>query len=151
MNTVNALELVGTIVAASEKYHTALTPLRLQAMLFFIQKESLWRRFMPAFNDDIYAWNYGPIVPDVYYKFSCYASTPIINVKEKKIDEELRGIIDFVVYRYSSIATWRLIKAMIKDKAYVNARIRGNRVVRLEENNKTRRDLYGRHSAEEFL
>ena len=135
MNTVNALELVGTIVAASEKYHTALTPLRLQAMLFFIQKESLWRRFIPAFDDDICAWDFGPIIPDVYYEYSHYASTPIINVEEKEIDKELRGIIDCVVYRYSNIATWRLIDAMIKDKAYIKACEQEDNIVRLEENN----------------
>lgn len=133
MNTVNALDLVGTIVAASEKYHTALTPLRLQAMLFFIQKESLWRRFIPAFDDDICAWDFGPIIPDVYYEYSRYASTPIINVEEKEIDKELRGIIDCVVYRYSNIATWRLIDAMIKDKAYVKARRQEDNIVRMEK------------------
>ncbi len=132
MNRIKAGDLVGTIVAASEKYHTLLTPLRLQAMLFFIQKESLWRRFVPAFDDDICAWDFGPIVPDVYYEYSHYASTPIINVEEKEIDKELRGIIDYVVYRYSTIATWRLINAMIKDKAYVKARAIGDRVIKLE-------------------
>jgi uncharacterized phage-associated protein len=133
MNRVKASDLVGTIVAASEKYHTALTPLRLQAMLFFIQKESLWRRFVPAFDDDICAWDFGPIVPDVYYEYSCYASTPIINVKEKEIDEKLKDIVNCVVCRYSGIATWRLIDAMIRDKAYVRAREQGNSIVRLEE------------------
>lgn len=132
MNQVKAGDLVGTIVAASEKYHTALTPLRLQAMLFFIQKESLWRRFMPAFDDDICAWDFGPIVPDVYYEYSHYASIPIINVKEREIDKELRDIIDCVVYRYSSIATWRLVEAMIKDEAYIKARTRGDNIVKLE-------------------
>ena len=132
MNQVKAGDLVGTIVAASEKYHTALTPLRLQAMLFFIQKESLWRRFMPAFDDDICAWDFGPIVPDVYCEYSHYASIPIINVKEKEIDKELREIIDCVAYRYSGFATWRLVEAMIKDKAYIKARTRGDNIVKLE-------------------
>ena len=132
MNQVKAGDLVGTIVAASEKYHTALTPLRLQAMLFFIQKESLWRRFVPAFDDDICAWDFGPIVPDVYYEYSHYASIPIINVEEKEIDKELRDIIDCVVYRYSSIATWRLVETMIKDEAYIKARARGDDIVKLE-------------------
>ena len=132
---MNALDLVGTIVTASEKYHTLLTPLRLQAMLFFIQKESLWRRFIPAFDDDICAWDFGPIIPDVYYEYSHYASTPIINVEEKEIDKELRGIIDCVVYRCSSIATWRLIEEMIRDKAYVKACEQEDNIVRLEDNN----------------
>ena len=133
MNTVSALELVGTIVTASEKYHTALTPLRLQAMLFFIQKESLWRRFILAFDDDIRVWDFGPIVPDVYYEYSHYANAPIINVKEQEIDKELKDIIDCVAYRYSRIATWRLINAMIKDKAYIKAHEQEDSIVRLEE------------------
>lgn len=41
------------------------------------------------FEDDIYAWKLGPVVPEVYYEYRIYAAMPISITKtpEGKIDD----------------------------------------------------------------
>lgn len=47
-----------------------MTPLRLQKLLYFAQAWHLARHGTPLFDAPIEAWQYGPVVPDVYRKYN---------------------------------------------------------------------------------
>jgi len=107
---MKAIELVGHIVQFSEQCGNPVTNLRLQKLLYFIQKESLKELRIPAFDDEICAWQYGPVIPDVYYAFSFYADMPIINVSiNLYIGENIVNIIRKVVRNFADTATWKLV------------------------------------------
>ena len=108
---MDAIELVGFIIAYSKQIGVLVTNLRLQKLLYFIQKEHLQHYGAPAFNDSIVAWQYGPVVPNVYYEFSRYASTPIINVGvNPDIDNLVKHSIITVLDRYKNVPTWKLVQ-----------------------------------------
>jgi len=51
-----------------------MTNLRLQKLLYLAQGYYLAEYGRPLFNDDIEAWQYGPVVRDVYVKYSPFKS-----------------------------------------------------------------------------
>lgn len=50
--------------------------LQLQKILYYIQKSFLQNN-MVAFDDEIEAWQFGPVVPEVYYQYCGFGSMPI--------------------------------------------------------------------------
>lgn len=46
-----------------------ITNLKLQKLLYYIQGFHLAIENKRLFNEDIYAWQYGPVVPDIYHKY----------------------------------------------------------------------------------
>lgn len=108
---MDAMDLVGYIITYSKHIGNLVTNLRLQKLLYFIQKEHLQQHGEPAFDDDICAWQYGPVVPRVYYEFSRYASTPIINIDESTpLDDSIKNTIRTVLNKYNKVPTWKLVQ-----------------------------------------
>jgi len=56
--------------------------LKVQKLLYYVQGFHLAIHKQPLFNEDIYAWMYGPVVPEVYHHFKKYGSGHI------EIDDE---------------------------------------------------------------
>lgn len=56
---------------------TALTNLKLNKLVYFMQAVTLRRTGEPLFDDAIEAWKYGPVERDVYYAFKDCGSDPI--------------------------------------------------------------------------
>lgn len=108
---MDAMELVSYIITYSNHIGDLVTNLRLQKLLYFIQKEHLQQYGVPAFVDDICAWQYGPVVPSVYYEFSRYASTPIIEIEEvNDLNNLVRTSIEIVLNKYNRVPTWKLVQ-----------------------------------------
>ncbi|MDO8590504.1 MAG: DUF4065 domain-containing protein [bacterium] len=60
-----------------------ITNLKLQKVLYFAQAYYLSKIGRPLFSDNIEAWEYGPVVPNVYRKFRFNESNPIICKEDK--------------------------------------------------------------------
>lgn len=65
-----------------------LTPMKLQKLLYFAQGWHLAVEDEPLFNEQIEAWQYGPVVPSVYRAFKSVGSGPI---KEPAREYSLSG------------------------------------------------------------
>lgn len=80
-----------------------LTNIKLQKMLFMIQKEYL-KCYNLCFYENIEAWDFGPCVPKVYYRYCGSGAMPIIlerdNCADLLISLEDRLIISSVVDKY---------------------------------------------------
>lgn len=88
-------------IANSEK-EGSITNLKLNKLLYYAQGWSLARFGRSLFEEDILAWQFGPIVASVYRAFNIYGSGPIVfendMVKESPISkEEMQLLLD--VYR----------------------------------------------------
>lgn len=57
-----------------------MTHLRLQKLLYFAQGWHLARHGTPLFSDPIEAWQYGPVVPDVYQQYRKFGRQGIVLV-----------------------------------------------------------------------
>lgn len=51
---------------------TEMTNLKLNKLVYFAQAVSLKQYGVPLFSDEIQAWSYGPVEPEVYYAFQRY-------------------------------------------------------------------------------
>ena len=60
-----------------------ITNLKLQKILYFAQAYFLSKLSRPLFNENIEAWEYGPVVPTVYRKYSKHGSETILSEKDE--------------------------------------------------------------------
>lgn len=74
----HALEIAKYVIDKCFKEGAPVTNLRLQKLLYFIQLESYKKKSIFMFDDDLYAWQFGPVVPEVYYEYNMYGGSPIL-------------------------------------------------------------------------
>lgn len=77
MGKYNAINIAKYIVKKCDDDNKNITNLQMQKILFFIQKENIKKMGTGLFYNRIEAWRYGPVVPDVYYKYSGFGAMPI--------------------------------------------------------------------------
>ena len=70
-----------TVFRYDEEYPTNL---KLNKLVYFAQGHALARLGRPLFDEDIYAWQFGPVVPSVYQEFKKYGREGV-----SMIDSEL--------------------------------------------------------------
>lgn len=105
-----ALELSKYVVSKCIDNGSPITNLQLQKILYYIQKNFLSRNTV-AFPDDIEAWQFGPVVPNVYYYFCGYGAMPIfLPVKAGVIDTNDAVYIDRIVESKRVLNPWDLVE-----------------------------------------
>lgn len=106
----SALDLSKYIVSKCVREHCPISNLQLQKILYYIQKDFLLRDSI-AFADEIEAWQFGPVVPNVYYKFCGFGAMPITNdYGNITIKASDRHIIDGIVEAKRTLAPWVLVE-----------------------------------------
>ena len=63
-----------------------------------------------AFGDDIEAWQFGPVVPEVYYQYCGFGAMPIRMNYEVDISEEDVSRIDPIVEVKRSLNPWDMVE-----------------------------------------
>ena len=97
-----------------------ITPLKLQKLLYYIQGMSLRIYGKPAFTNNISAWQYGPVVEEVYqqYKGRNPISTPITDYE---VCDGLKKIIELIVSSYGKIEAGSLIDLTHDEDPWINS------------------------------
>ena len=86
--------------------------LKLNKILYYAQAWSLVKLNKPLFEDEIQAWEYGPVIPDVYHTYKCCGKDPIREAEDSfdesnLSNEDLELLIN--VYRtYGQYTGWKL-------------------------------------------
>lgn len=71
-------EIAKKIIAKTDVEHgDTISNLKLQKMLYYMQGFHLAFFDTPLFDDDIFAWQYGPVVPSVYKEYKRYDAKAI--------------------------------------------------------------------------
>lgn len=88
-----------------------MTNLRLQKILYFIQAFSLISTGRPLFKEDILAWQYGPVVKEVYDEYKQWKSMkiPMPIFYSDTLDDEERNIIKKVLSGLEKYSTAELV------------------------------------------
>ncbi|NFG59619.1 DUF4065 domain-containing protein [Clostridium botulinum] len=108
-----ALEIAKYIINKCIKLNRPVSNLQLQKILYYVQGEYMKQNNGNSlFEDDIVAWQYGPVVPEVYYNYNFYSSSDISNIQEevKLLPKEI-SIIDPVIEEKSNLSAWRLVQS----------------------------------------
>lgn len=109
------------IIDYYNKNNKGINNLVLQKLLYFIQAEFLTKHNRKCFNEDILAWNIGPIIPEVYNKYRKYGSTIILR-KESSTTQCLtkkdKDIIDYVLNKLKRLSFTELTNRCYKTKPW---------------------------------
>ena len=96
-----ALDVAKYIIDKCNEKNMAIGNLKLQKVLYFVQAEFLVVKNIPCFIEEIEAWSFGPVIPEVYREYKVYGGAIIPVFKKNDIvfiskgDQELiDGIID---------------------------------------------------------
>lgn len=105
----NATNLTRYIVSKCTKENEPINNLQLQTILYCIQIEFV-RRGKVAFYDNMEAWKFGPVLPNVYYTYCGFGANPItMNYPNEKFPSpEDRKIIDPIVENKRKLLPWEL-------------------------------------------
>ena len=103
----SALDIARYIINKCTKESSPISNLQLQKILYYIQKEYL-KNHEYAFSDVIEAWQFGPVVPEVYYYFCGFGAMPITSRYEIKLDNT--QIIDKIILEKRGLNPWELVE-----------------------------------------
>ena len=65
------------IQIANQSEDDSITNLKLNKLLYYAQGTFLARTGKPLFSNQIEAWTFGPVVPEIYQKYKVCSNTPI--------------------------------------------------------------------------
>jgi uncharacterized phage-associated protein len=122
-----------------EEVGDGISNLKLQKLLYFIQKTNYSVYHEPFFEDVIEAWQYGPVVPNIYHHFKEYGrhDIDIFKISDFIKDKELLsarqiGIIDFVWDAYYQYSGGALIDISHQDQCWID-NVASSGIITLEE------------------
>ncbi|GHU69535.1 hypothetical protein FACS1894184_13720 [Clostridia bacterium] len=69
--------IVNSILKEARERSILVTPMKLEKLLFILYKQYLQKTGNPLFAERFEAWDYGPVVSDVYTAFASYGARPI--------------------------------------------------------------------------
>ncbi len=73
----SALDIARYIIWYCKKQGYSISNLKLQKILYFVQANFLVNASHPCFEEEIEAWDFGPVVPVAYHEFKIFGSADI--------------------------------------------------------------------------
>lgn len=106
-----ALDVAKYIITHENKKQRVISNLRLQKLLYFVQAQFLSLKHEPCFCDRMEAWDFGPVVPNVYHEYKIYGSSNIPDFSEEAnvIDDDDRSFIDLMLETCGKYSTTQLV------------------------------------------
>lgn len=100
----NALDIAKYLITlASPEEEDLITNLKLQKLLYYAQGFHLALFGKPVFSEQIKAWQYGPVVPEVYHTYKQYKTNYLPQPDDFNVDEydrETQDLLDEVYEVY---------------------------------------------------
>ena len=145
-----ALDVARYIIQYSNDRNYGVSNLRLQKLLYFVQAVSLAYSDQGCFEDEIEAWELGPVVPAVYREYKCYGngSIPtsdilvadggnIWEVRREKFNKDVlpkktQEVVRQIVERFSQRSTTGLVDLTHNQRPWMDAHSRGEKVITRE-------------------
>ena len=126
--SARAMDCAAYLVVHANNERHPISNLQLQKMLFFAQiKYMVSHHGNKMFSDDIYAWQYGPVIPRVYGAYSHNGGSPIEHVspigqngqfneaafavRADQEDPSIRETLDSVLDEWINKPAWSLVAA----------------------------------------
>lgn len=74
---MSAILVANKILDAARNKGKALTPLQLMKLAYIAHGFHLQQTKEPLFNEDVEAWQYGPVIPSIYHAAKIFGREPI--------------------------------------------------------------------------
>ena len=100
----DCLLIAKTLLKLTAREDKVLTPMQLIKLVYLSHGWALGLYGRPLIKQDVEAWKYGPVIPELYQAIKQYRSSPVkeISCKEEKIDERFIDVIDQVYKIYGT-------------------------------------------------
>lgn len=130
----NALSVAHYIIGYCNERGRGISNLKLQKLLYFVQAEFLVSSpgNTPCFKDRIEAWDFGPVVPNVYHQYKLFGSSIIparmndaLAAYYEDIAFEDQLLIDAIVDDVSKYTASQLVQITHNQAPWKNAYRRG--------------------------
>lgn len=122
VHMAKALDVAAYIVRYCYDKKTPISNLQLQKILYFAWIDYFTETNKSLFEDPFRAWALGPVIVDVYNKYSIYGSMPIRPVDETSDffgDSKDLFIINPIIDKYRRMSAFSLVdKSHVKDGAW---------------------------------
>lgn len=107
----NVFDVAQYVLYRYMELNRSITNLKLQKLLYFIQRQSLQVNQRPMFNEIIEAWQFGPVVPAVYYKYVGAGASEIyeFSLPDVKFEQEDIDIIEDIINKYIDSNPWIMV------------------------------------------
>lgn len=131
----NVMDLAKYIITKCKKDEKPISNLQLQKILYYIQTACL-KQGTVAFKENIEAWKFGPVVPEVYYRFCSSGGMPILfSYDDVPEPEECKELIDNIIEEKRTKNAWDLVADTHKpggawDKTFKNGQGNGDIILR---------------------
>lgn len=112
------------IIEYCNKNRIPISNLKLQKLLYFVQASFLVNKNMPCFQDDLVAWDFGPVVPAVYHKYKSYGSSNIYSYDDLPAGYFKRGdalLIDEMLDSCAKFSAAQLVDISHRQSPWLNA------------------------------
>lgn len=109
MDMYTALDIAKYIIDKCTRENWAISNLQLQKILYYVQKTFLQSE-MEAFSDEIEAWQFGPVVPAVYYMYCGFGASAIRMRYTVDIRSDYIMIINPIVEQKRVLKPWDLVE-----------------------------------------
>lgn len=107
-----ALDVANKIISKTDLEHgDTISNLKLQKMLYYQQGFHLAYFGTPLFDEDIVAWQYGPVVPSVYKEYKSFESNSISTSEEGiSLSDDEEELFNNVYEEYNQFSAVALMK-----------------------------------------
>lgn len=118
-----ALEIASYIIWYCRQKGYYVSNLKLQKILYFIQAEFLATRGWPCFDEEIQAWDFGPVVPEVYHQYKYFGSSNIIEDTNEnpRILGRDRSLIDEMIEECNQYSASQLVDFTHRQSPWMDA------------------------------
>lgn len=110
----SAVDVAVAILKTAQEKGFTLTQMQVQKLVYVAHGLSLAQRDLPLIKEHINAWQYGPVIPEIYARFKAYASSEI-RVEElpefksnQDLDLETQRILNDVVDNFARLSGGQL-------------------------------------------
>lgn len=105
-----ALDIAQYIIDKCTREQHPISNLQLQKILYFLQKKYLVDKGQKLFIDEIQAWQFGPVVPDVYYQYCGFGSMPITMNYDIKLEDNDEATVNPIIEEKRGKQPWDLVE-----------------------------------------
>ncbi len=113
-----------------EKEREGVTNLKLQKVLYFAQAYYLAKLGKPLFSEKLEAWEYGPVVPNVYHKFKYHRNKPIIIIVDRStLSEADKEVLKKVWDAFGGYSASRLVDVVHSHTPWKEASVSAGKVI----------------------
>lgn len=132
----SALDIAKYIIVYCNTIGSAISNLKLQKVLYFVQAEFLVTIDTACFKEKIEAWALGPVVPVVYQKYKVFGSSIIPNISvgffdRRIIQRDHRRLIEGVVDACKDFSASELVSLTHSQSPWLDVYVKGkNNVIK---------------------